>query len=78
MADVRPLGARLTGRRALIEWGLVVALTALVVGWLALGSAADRADNLAYDALIRLQDGPADEAVVIVAIDDRSLQTLGR
>lgn len=78
MADVRLRGARLSGRRALIEWGLVAILTSLVVGWLALGSAADRANNLVYDALIRLQDGPADEAVVIVAIDDRSLQALGR
>ena len=70
--------ARLTGRRALIEWLLVAAVTALVVAWLALGSAADRANHLVYDALIRLQDRPADEAVVIVAIDDRSLQVLGR
>ena len=72
------LAARLTGRRALIEWGLVATLTGLVVCWLALSPAADRADNLVYDALIRLQSGPADEAIVIVAIDDRSLQTLGR
>ncbi|HUH23690.1 MAG TPA: CHASE2 domain-containing protein [Brevundimonas sp.] len=72
------LGARLTGRRALIEWGLVAAITALLVGWLALSSAADRADNLVYDSLIRLQDGPADPSIVIVAIDDRSLSALGR
>lgn len=72
------LGARLTGRRALIEWGLVAAVTALLVGWLALSSAADRADNLVYDSLIRLQDGPADPSIVIVAIDDRSLSALGR
>lgn len=72
------LGARLTGRRALIEWGLVAALTAVLVGWLSLSPTADRADNLMYDALIRLQDGPADESVVIVAIDDRSLNALGR
>lgn len=78
MADARQPGTSLTGPRALIEWGLVAVLTALVVCWLALGSAADRANNLVYDALIRLQGGPADEAVVIVAIDDRSLQTLGR
>lgn len=78
MAGVRQLGARLTGRRALIEWGLVATLTALIVCWLALSPTADRADNLVYDALIRLQSGPADEAIVIVAIDDRSLQTLGR
>jgi CHASE2 domain-containing sensor protein/signal transduction histidine kinase len=78
MAGVRHLGARLTGRRALIEWGLVATLTTLLVCWLALSPAADRANNLAYDALIRIQSGPADEGIVIVAIDDRSLQALGR
>lgn len=72
------LGAGLTGRRALIEWGLVAAVTALLVGWLALSPAADRADNLVYDGLIRLQDGPADPSIVIIAIDDRSLNALGR
>ena len=72
------LGARLTGRRALIEWGLVAAVTALLVGWLALTPAADRADNLVYDSLIRLQDGPADPSIVIIAIDDRSLSAIGR
>lgn len=72
------LGARLTGRRALIEWGLVAAVTALLVGWLALSPVADRADNLVYDSLIRLQDGPADPSIVIIAIDDRSLGAIGR
>lgn len=70
--------ARLTGRRAMIEWLLVATVTACVVAWLALGSAADRPNHLVYDALIRLQDRPADDAIVIVAIDDRSLQALGR
>ena len=72
------LGARLTGRRALIEWGLVAAVTALLVSWLALTPVADRADNLVYDGLIRLQDGPADPSIVIIAIDDRSLSAIGR
>lgn len=69
---------RLTGRRALIEWLLVTTVTAFVVAWLALGSAANRPNYLVYDTLIRLQSRPADDAVVIVAIDDRSLQALGR
>ena len=71
-------GAGLTGRRALIEWALVAAVTTLLVGWLALSPVADRADNLIYDGLIRLQDGPADPSIVIIAIDDRSLNELGR
>ena len=78
MVRGRWLGARLTGRRALIEWALVALATALVVSWLALSPTADRVDNIVYDALIRLNDDPVDDAVVIVAIDDRSVQALGR
>lgn len=70
--------ARLTGRRALIEWLLVAIVTSLVTGWLALGSAADRPNYIVYDALTRLEDRPADGTIVIIAIDDRSLQALGR
>ena len=70
--------ARLTGRRALIEWLLVAMVTSLVTGWLALSSAADRPNYIVYDALSRLDDRPADETIVIIAIDDRSLQALGR
>lgn len=72
------LGARLTGRRALVEWGLVATLSALLVGWMALTPAADGADHLIYDALMRAEAGPADEDIVIIAIDDRSLEALGQ
>lgn len=74
----RWLGARLTGRRALVEWGLVAVLSALLVGWMALTPVADGADNLVYDALMRAEAGPADEDIVIIAIDDRSLEALGQ
>ena len=72
------LGARLTGRRALVEWGLVATLSALLVGWMALTPVADGADHLVYDALMRAEAGPADENIVIIAIDDRSLEALGQ
>ena len=72
------LGARLTGRRALVEWGLVATLSALLVGWMALTPAADGADHLIYDALMRAEAGPTDEDIVIIAIDDRSLEALGQ
>lgn len=72
------LGARLTGRRALVEWGLVAALSALLVGWMALTPVADGADHLVYDALMRAEAGPADQDIVIIAIDDRSLEALGQ
>lgn len=70
--------AGLSGRRALIEWAVVAAATILIMVWLALGTVADRANHLVYDTLIRLQTHPADDAIVLVAIDDRSLQALGR
>ncbi|HRL06363.1 MAG TPA: CHASE2 domain-containing protein [Brevundimonas diminuta] len=72
------LGARLTGRRALVEWGLVATLSALLVGWMALTPAADGADHLIYDALMRAEAEPTDEDIVIIAIDDRSLEALGQ
>jgi len=37
-----------------------------------------RWDNLFYDGLIRLMGGPAPEDVVMIGIDDRSLNELGR
>ncbi|WP_427791779.1 CHASE2 domain-containing protein [Brevundimonas diminuta] len=72
------LGARLTGRRVLIEWGLVALLAGLLVGWMALTPVANRADHLIYDVLMRAKAGPADDGVVIIAIDDRSLEQLGQ
>ena len=72
------LSARLTGRRALVEWGLVATLSALLVGWMALTPAADGADHLIYDALMRAEAEPTDEDIVIIAIDDRSLEALGQ
>jgi len=52
-------------------------LSVLVV-WLSLGSGTRRADNWIYDALLNLNPGQSSEQVVVVAIDNRSIQTLGR
>ena len=63
------------------EAALRVLLAALVVGFaLALldGRATLRLDHLTYDSLLPLQGHAADPRVVIVAIDDDSLQRLGR
>lgn len=72
------LGARQTGRRAVVEWLAVGLVSSILVIWLAVGVAAGRADNLVYDAFTRLRSGPADDSIVIVAIDDRSVEALGR
>lgn len=72
-------GSGLTvGRRTLLEWLLVVSITGAIVIWMVLGGGAERANNLFYDAMIRLDGRPADERIVIVAIDDRSLAELGQ
>jgi CHASE2 domain-containing sensor protein/signal transduction histidine kinase len=72
------LGARQTGRRAVVEWLAVGLVSSLLVVWLVVGGAAGRADNLAYDAFTRLRSGPANDRIVVVAIDDRSVEALGR
>ncbi len=66
------------GRRTLLEWLLVVMTTAAIVVWLVFGGGAERANNLFYDAMVRLDGRPPDERIVIVAIDDRSLAELGQ
>jgi CHASE2 domain-containing sensor protein len=64
--------------RALIEWALVGALTSALVVWLSLAAATARPDNMIYDAWMRMRAGPTSEQIVIVAIDNRSLEALGR
>lgn len=62
----------------LAEWLAVGLLTSAVTLWLCLSGAAYRADNLVYDALMATRGGAADERILIVAIDNRSLGALGR
>lgn len=56
-------------------------LTAVVAGlaaWFSLSGSLARVDHLVYDSLLAKQAGHDHEAVVILAIDDDSLQALGR
>jgi CHASE2 domain-containing sensor protein len=66
------------GRRILIEW---LAIAALATAALAMAVSADlfrRADHLIYDRLIRLEQQPARDDIIIVAIDDESMRRIGR
>ena len=54
--------------------GALCAITALA----ALSGMLERWDNVIYDAAMGLRHRPAPDDIVIVAIDDRSLQQLGR
>ncbi len=65
-------------RRLLREWRLVaisVSCIALVLGG---GSYTWRLDQALYDAGLALIERPADERIVIVAVDDESVTALGR
>ncbi|MBS0506610.1 MAG: CHASE2 domain-containing protein [Proteobacteria bacterium] len=60
------------------EW---VALSLLILGlvaWLCLAGGLRRIDHLVQDAGMRLYAQPASPDIVIVAIDDRSIESIGR
>ncbi len=65
-------------RRVFIEWALTAALAASIVTYMVVNETLDRADTAIYDALMQLgQREPLDD-IVIIAIDNPSLQALGR
>lgn len=66
------------GRRLRIEWWAVALIASAVVLFLAWDRTATRLDNLIYDALLSARSRAADPAIVIVAIDNRSLAEAGR
>ncbi len=64
--------------RVLLEWATVGLVTSVLVLWLALGDALQRPNGTVYDGLMRLRGGVPDEAITVVAIDNRSLEAIGR
>ncbi|CAN7284798.1 CHASE2 domain-containing protein [Acidovorax sp. LjRoot194] len=70
--------ARSRGRQRRLEWSLLsVALLALVA-WLSPPASLGRVNHLVQDAGLRLLSRPARPDIVIVAIDDRSIASIGR
>jgi CHASE2 domain-containing sensor protein/signal transduction histidine kinase len=67
-----------TRRRVLIEWALVALVSTAVVAFLAAERITTRPDNLIYDGLSKLAVRPPADDIVIVAIDNRSIDALGR
>ncbi|AZS22769.1 MULTISPECIES: CHASE2 domain-containing protein [unclassified Caulobacter] len=65
---------RLQGRRASWFWLAVVASLALAV---VAARAPSRLDSLLYDVLTRANARPADDSILIIDIDERSLARLG-
>ena len=62
----------------LAEWLVVALLATLAVTFLAMGAVTQRADNLAYDVLSKLATRPTPDDILIVAIDNRSIEAIGR
>lgn len=82
---LRPLQARIRrlsgplGRRSLVEAVGVVVICALIVLGLARAGLFSRADAAVHDAFMTAAAAsPPDERIVLVAIDNRSLEALGR
>lgn len=70
------LTARL--HRLATEWWLVALLSSAFVLFLTHSELTRRLDDLAYDALLHLGTREPDPRILLVVIDDRSLQAIGR
>ena len=60
------------------EWLILSVLLLGLVSWLCVGDGLRRIDYLLEDAGIRLHAPPTHSEIVIVAIDDRSIEAIGR
>ena len=60
------------------EWLALAAVVLGLVAWLCASDGLRRVDHLVQDAGMRLHAGPAHPDIVIVAIDDRSIEAIGR
>lgn len=72
------LGAVPNGRRGWLEWFGVLAICALTSVLVIQTGALRRADNIIHDAFLALRAHTPDDRLLLVAIDNRSLETLGR
>ena len=60
------------------EWRLLAVLLLALVAWLSMPNALPRVNYLVQDASLRLAARPASPDIAIVAIDDRSIEAIGR
>ncbi|KQO21387.1 histidine kinase [Acidovorax sp. Leaf76] len=70
--------ARSRGRQRRLEWSLLAIVLLTLVAWLSPPASLGRMNHLVQDAGLRLLSRPAHPDIVIVAIDDRSIATIGR
>ncbi len=64
--------------RLLVEWGLITLLATLLVSLAVTSGATRRFDNLLFDAVAIWRAPPADDRILIVEIDNRSLSSVGK
>jgi CHASE2 domain-containing sensor protein/signal transduction histidine kinase len=76
-APATPPAPRL-GLRALVEWTVLVALAALLTLGAVRWNVVARLDAALYDTVLTLHGHAARDDIVIVAIDDQSLDAVGR
>lgn len=65
------------GARVLTEWVITALLATALVLWLSLGHVLQRSDNLFYDTLSAINPAKPNPDLVVVTIDERSLDELG-
>jgi CHASE2 domain-containing sensor protein/signal transduction histidine kinase len=65
-------------RRFQIEWAVVAMIASAIIIAATLGGWTRPADDLLYDAAMRVAPAPPDPDILIIAVDEPSLQALGR
>lgn len=64
--------------RLFVEWGVIALLATILVSLAVMSGATRRFDNLLYDAAAVWRAPPADDRILIVEIDNRSLASIGK
>jgi CHASE2 domain-containing sensor protein/signal transduction histidine kinase len=70
--------AHTRGRQRRLEWAVLTAVLLALVAWLSSPNQLNGVNHLVQDASLRLSSRPAHPDIVIVAIDDRSIASIGR
>jgi CHASE2 domain-containing sensor protein/signal transduction histidine kinase len=65
-------------RRFQIEWAIVALIASAIIAAASIGGWTRPADDLLYDAAMRIAPAQADPDILIIAIDEPSLSALGR
>lgn len=63
--------------RVLAEWAVTALISMAVVIWLSLANLTERTDHVLYDTYSRMAPADATDQIVVIGIDDRSLNAIG-